>query len=549
MRRRPAPRTPAAAAGPRRSQLSAADPERGAALLMVLGTLMVISLVLLATLAYAVQTATPTRRDQDAKTALAAAQAGIDEYVSRLTANDNYWQLGDTDTTNLAFGAGATIPGTGSSGAKFTYHLLSTAATTASDGVIRLQSTGTSSPGSHDAVSRTMIATLQVRGFLSYVYLSDVEVVDPSILGNPAACANYYYAGRDVTAGCNNIQWAGGDTVHGPLHSNDALQINGAVNFTDARTESSWPALNGSASAKTWWGTQAPPLANHAPVYAAAVSLPVGNATLLQYVSPDVDGSAATPAGPGCYYQGATEFVFNGTSMNVRSPMTSRADTPARCLNYVNRANWQTITPIPPVIYVDAATSGACVTGNTAAFTYPEAGNSYAAGASTAVSWGDSPNYNCMRGSAYVRGQASSLLTVAAADDVVITGDITLDSLTGSTVIGLVAGNCVWVHHPVDNWGNNLLGTPPTTIQAAILALRHSFLVENWSQGNPLGTLNVTGAIAQKFRGAVGTGNAYGVSTGYSKNYVYDSRLTYVQPPYFLKPTSTPWKVTSVVDK
>ena len=51
--------------------------------------------------------------------------------------------------------------------------------------------------------------------------------------------------------------------------------------------------------------------------------------------------------------------------------------------------------------------------------------------------------------------------------------------------------------------------------------------------------LNVTGAIAQKFRGAVGTTSP----TGYTKNYVYDDRLRYRSPPFFLDPVQAAWKV------
>ena len=47
-------------------------------------------------------------------------------------------------------------------------------------------------------------------------------------------------------------------------------------------------------------------------------------------------------------------------------------------------------------------------------------------------------------------------------------------------------------------------------IDAAILALDHSFIVDNWDCGL-LGALTVKGAIAQKFRGPVGT---YNSSTG-----------------------------------
>src|SRR5262249_50093217 len=189
-----------------------------------------------------------------------------------------------TDSSNLAFSTGQTIQGTSGAAASYTYQLLTTADDTAKTGVIRLKVTGKSTPGTgHDSVTRSITATLQPKGFLSYVYLSDVEVVDPDIIGSSSACANYYYAGRSSTTGCSNIQWTSGDTVNGPLHSNDALQINGSVNFTNATTESSWPALNGTSSSTTWWGTQTPPLTGYSPKYAAAISLPVANTTLLQY--------------------------------------------------------------------------------------------------------------------------------------------------------------------------------------------------------------------------------------------------------------------------
>jgi hypothetical protein len=87
------------------------------------------------------------------------------------------------------------------------------------------------------------------------------------------------------------------------------------------------------------------------------------------------------------------------------------------------------------------------------------------------------------------------------------------------------------------------------TLEVAILAASHSFAVQNWGSGNPLGTLNVTGAIAQRFRGAVGTGTGTTVSTGYEKNYQYDERFGYLQPPHFLLPLASPWYVESVSDR
>ena len=90
----------------------------------------------------------------------------------------------------------------------------------------------------------------------------------------------------------------------------------------------------------------------------------------------------------------------------------------------------------------------------------------------------------------------------------------------------------------------NLTGAQSNpTINAAILAVNHSFTVPYWQRGAALGTLSVTGAIAQRFRGPVGTNSGGTVVTGYAKNYVYDQRLKYLSPPKFLDPVASAWGV------
>jgi hypothetical protein len=49
----------------------------------------------------------------------------------------------------------------------------------------------------------------------------------------------------------------------------------------------------------------------------------------------------------------------------------------------------------------------------------------------------------------------------------------------------------------------------------------------------------VSGAIAQKYRGAVGTTNG----TGYTKDYNYDDRLKYIEPPSFIEPEKSAWVI------
>lgn len=581
----------------------------GIALISVLGLMMVLSLFLVTSLAFVLQNATGARRNQDSKAAIAAAEAGLEEYIARLNADSNYFVQGNTDASNPAFSAaGRVVPGVSGVLSTYTYTVLSTPSDVTRDGALRIQVTGSSQANdSSGKVSRTITATLKPRGFLRYVYVSDVEVVDPTLTvsalpwatyngasywnqgtygnryryyGNQsqiqADCGRHYYDGRQtasytasaatpvyvydtyngtttqtITAGgtvggyysgqCAEIQWASNDVIQGPFHSNDALQVNGNVLFTDPLVETSWS--NPPDTTKRWWGTGTPSSSGYKPVYGASIPLPSGNSALLQYVEPDADGDATTPVGPGCYYTGATRIIFTGTTMKVLSPYTTNA--PSRCLDTSNRANEQTKN-IPPVIYVDSLGTS-CAGGTSSGVGYPKSGESTSVGTTT--------DYSCNRGTAYVSGSYDTQVTVAAKDDVVVTGDVTdADNQTTTNILGLIAGNYVWVYHPVTGSGSNLLSTGVYNLDAAMLALRHSFLVQNWNVGAALSTssstkLNVTGSIAQKFRGPVGTGNGVSASTGYLKNYVYDSRLLVLQPPYFLTPDASPWTVSQLSDK
>jgi hypothetical protein len=160
-------------------------------------------------------------------------------------------------------------------------------------------------------------------------------------------------------------------------------------------------------------------------------------------------------------------------------------------------------------------------------------------------------------GNVYISGAYSESLTVAAANDVIVapttsTGTLdwaTLDeNLSGSNnaVVGLIANNFVRVGHKVNRAASpcknvsTAMDGKGLEIDAAILSLQHSFIVDNYNCGVALGNLNVTGAIAQRYRGAVGTN---GGNTGFLKNYVYDDRLRYRSPPFFLNPVDSAWGI------
>ena len=169
-------------------------------------------------------------------------------------------------------------------------------------------------------------------------------------------------------------------------------------------------------------------------------------------------------------------------------------------------------------------------------------------------------------GDAIVQGTVNSPMTIGSDNNIVIDGNIcyadnvssgkcTATPAAPSTdVLGLVADNYVEINHPVTAAATTSAaarstlgaGTPTCDlsnpyIDAVILALNHSFLVNNYSTGSTLGTLNIYGTIDQDWRGPVGTGSGSTINTGYAKNYVYDPRLVYLSPPYYLNPGTSQW--------
>jgi hypothetical protein len=147
-------------------------------------------------------------------------------------------------------------------------------------------------------------------------------------------------------------------------------------------------------------------------------------------------------------------------------------------------------------------------------------------------------------------------LTVASANNIIITGDLTTtgsgSTLTGNAVLGLVANKFVRVQHQVTsvrgtsvstcNGATNTIAQNNPTIDAAILALQHSFIVDNFDCGATMGSLTINGALVQKFRGPVGTGGN-SPTTGYLKAYTYDDRLKYLAPPYLFDILQSAWSL------
>ncbi|MFH0856212.1 MAG: hypothetical protein V1869_06895 [Candidatus Omnitrophota bacterium] len=134
-------------------------------------------------------------------------------------------------------------------------------------------------------------------------------------------------------------------------------------------------------------------------------------------------------------------------------------------------------------------------------------------------------------GNLTISGTLSGRLTAGSSQDIIISGNLLyandprLNPSSGD-MLGLISESDVVVS-----------GSAPYNLEidASVMALSTSFMLENWWTGSAKGTLTVYGGIIQDQRGPVGTFN--GITgqklTGYSKNYKYDSRMLTTPPPFY----------------
>jgi hypothetical protein len=464
-----------------------------------------------------------TGGDASRKEAYAAAEAGVNYYLYHLIQDNSYWTNcknvpapgpGQPNPVNDIWnGAGndprvwRKVPGTKN---EYTIELLpangsgfatcnqANAAQSMLDpttGSFRIRATGRSR-----GKKRSIIATFKRKAFLDYLYFTDYETLDPVVYQSSgpaqqalltAQCTQYRRAGRPEPP-CSKITFADADDLLGPFHTNDDILVCGSPQF--GRTPSD--KIEVSAPAPGWRANGCTATPNFVGTYKA--SSPI-------LAMPQSNNALKTVAASQYTFTGTTRITLNGATMQVTNA--------AKGLN-------NSSMPLPPngVVYVQ---NGICGLGY----------NLY-------------QDYNDPVGCAdlWVQGNYSSSLTLASENDIIVNGNLTR---SGNVTLGLIPNNFVRVYHPVTNRnGNactNAAGTPTNMrIDAAILSLAHSFIVDNYFCGAPLGTLSVNGAIAQKFRGPVGTGGT-NIATGYAKAYSYDDRLKYINPPHFLSPVQAPW--------
>ena len=508
---------------------SRAKQENGMAIVVVISMMTVSLLVTMAAVGSVWADLPLARGDQDRKQAYSAAEAGISYYSYHLDQDNSYWLKctnvpapggGQLSPVNQAWsGSGTdtrnwrTIP---SSTAEYTIELLpapgkaSCVQNDESTMIDPLTNTfKIRATGRIGGTKRSIVATYKRRGFLDYLYFTDLETLDPYAYASASDqadaaddCIMYHYQGRDDDD-CTEIRFVSGDELAGPLHTNDSMLICGDPTF--GRT--SVDKIESSGPNPGYWdrgSCDADP--NFVGTFQyGAQTLPL----------PTTNSSLSTIALPAYRYTGTTTIVLNGASMTVTNANLSPTT--------------QTVAfPSNGVVYVSSLTCGS--------------------------PYKRKQQYNDPPGCANVNlsGTYSQDLTIASQNDIIIRNNVTA---TNGALLGLIPNNFVRIYHPVNNWDDNDTDCDNATgtmqdvrLDAAILALNHSFIVDNWYCGADLGTLTVNGAIAQKFRGTVGTGGATSGS-GYIKDYNYVDDLQHRDPPAFLNPTQSSWTIRRFVEQ
>lgn len=293
-------------------------------------------------------------------------------------------------------------------------------------------------------------------------------------------------------------------------------------------------------------------------------SSPTGTAEFTQ--STTSYGRTTTSDVTGCSAQTLTAATGTTSTATCTVTLAANATVPTYGVNYSGDSNY-------------TASSGVYGTTSTGTPVTSYGPNSQVESQCNGCYYGQTGS-NDTEADVFVNGNISGQLTIGSQDNIIIDGKITYADCTwtvkpGSTTagtpsesfcnynkgtgavndaLGLIANNYVEVNQPVTSPNGSLLpscGSTPgalcnpspesstgsLTIDAAVLALNQSFVVNNYTVGSQEGKLIVYGSIEQYARGPV----ALLGQSGYSKYYTWDPLLPFVSPPSYLVPTTDSW--------
>ena len=585
--------------------------ESGIALVTVIAVSAVLTMLVVAGVAFSLGGFKKSRSDEDWNGALAAAYAGVEEYQSRLAANPAYVRFGNALSTytsyvnptnsadksgmskvstpvvaNPAFGVGASgswakVPG--SDDAFYRYEVNNSRYDI--EGTMTIRVTGRVGDQ-----TRSIVADLKQDGFVNYVYFTDLETTDPYDINSK--CYLHAWEGRDATK-CGEIIFRATDVIDGAVHSNDTMVICETDFKKQVTTEynpSNTLYKNGTKTVNNRTVACGAPKLNGLTIkFSEHIEMPITNGDLRKEARYDL--TATDVPLPGCLYTGPTSIVFrdDGT-MLVKSPwtkFTQISGAPARagrnidpktntyvCGNptQLNSASGA-IVPIPNnnAVYVQTvptdpldpnytarasapslvACDGKYTTVNKVkTWNKPNNGVGYPV---TSENWASetppsgAKAYDCQAGDLFVEGKVDGKLTVAAENFIYVVNDLSYESTT-------------------DDENGDLLGlvgqaavivwNPINTSNSCLSAYCDTNRVIQAAILSVAHTFTVQNYNAIGDRGELRVLGSIaqkfrGVvaqNGGYVKAYKYDVRFVDKAPPKFLAPASTTYGVTTWVE-
>lgn len=310
--------------------------------------------------------------------------------------------------------------------------------------------------GTYQGQTKIVEIKIQMASFSEYAYFSDEE---------------------------GNIWWTESDSVWGPFHTNDTLQVKGYKDWSGqygAYFNGPSTSYGGIMKYFTDAATDAPTIiGEHLP--GTTIDIPTDGITnLASQASLTVNNSTL-------------EIEFKGDSISY-------------CKN--ENGNWNT------VLASDYASNGIIYVKNA---------------------------------DLKIKGEVKGRWTVGSNQNVYIEDDIVYSDVpdytdkydTSNDLLGIVSQNNVYV-------SDNVANQSDVNIHAAIYCQDGSFTAENYASRALSGSIHLVGGITQKSRGGVGTFyTSSGVcASGFEKkDYKYDSRLLRLVPPYF--PSTNVFKILS----
>ena len=306
------------------------------------------------------------------------------------------------------------------------------------------------SVGNYEGYTDTVLVTLQPSSFSKFAYYSVSEATDPTY-------------------------WITGDTVWGPLHSQDKLTISGE------------PVFNGKVTTLKHFVTKGYSNPQFNGGYQTGVDMPIplnGTANLKSLA----DNGGADFTGHDTVY-----VTFAEDSIKYKF---SYSDSYSSVLASTFAPNG-TIFATGATLRLQGTVKG-----------------QYSIGASQ-ITTGSGPHATTTGGNVYL-------------DDNIVYNTDPRSNPNSTDLLGIVAQNNVWV-------SDNLANTTNINIDASIYAETGGFGAENYASRPISGAINLYGGVQQNNRTPVGDYHTNGTNlyliSGFLKNYRYDNRLLIASPP------------------